>query len=197
MRFTSWALLAVVAGCGGDDDSGGPLGGIGDPCYPDQSCDVGLTCAGGTCMSGPILVDAPTARDSAAADAAFVCNDDSAYEDNDTVGTAYQTDVAAGLLTRTFPLLAICPAGDIDHFEVSITVASQDLELLVDYVSLTPLQASILNSGGVPIANAAPVSGQPRIRAFTPNLPVGIYFVRVYLPSTQSNNYSMTVTVTP
>jgi hypothetical protein len=58
----------------------------------------------------------------------------------------------------------------------------------------------LLNSGGVPIANAAAVSGVNRQkRAYTPNLPVGTYYAQVYGPNSGSqttNNYKLTVNVT-
>jgi len=58
--------------------------------------------------------------------------------------------------------------------------------------------ASILNSGGVPIANATVVSSNPTsLRAYTPNLPIGTYYVQTYTSTTTTAHpYTATVNVT-
>ena len=41
------ALLALSAACGDDDDNAGSKG---NPCYPNDTCDVGLECVAGFCI---------------------------------------------------------------------------------------------------------------------------------------------------
>ena len=150
-------------------------------------------------MSATPSIDAPVdAVPDAAPDAAVVCNDDSAYEPNNTLQTAYDTTVAGSMTSRTITGLAICPAGDVDTYEVSIVMANMNLEMLVDFAADgAALQASTLNSGGVAIANASPVTGMPqRIRAYTPNLPTGTYYVEVRGPTIGIGNYTLTLNVT-
>src|SRR5262245_31152615 len=128
------------------------------------------------------------------------CLDDSPLEPNNDTQHAWVTPVDT---TKTFPLagLAICPAGDKDTYSITIRVMSENLEAIVEWEAEgAALQGAILNSGGVPIANASAVSGTTnKIRAYTANLPTGTYFVQVYGPASgalTTNNYKLNINVT-
>jgi hypothetical protein len=126
----------------------------------------------------------------------FACADDSNLEPNDT--NPFDTSVAVQKSTITFAGLAICPAGDKDMYTVTITTANQNLEVLMEYdPAAADLSGAILNSGRTPIANASPTEAGKR-RAYTPNLPTGIYYVSITGPMTglTMNNYKMTINVT-
>jgi len=128
------------------------------------------------------------------------CADDSSLEPNDMITQAFQTPVATQKNTLTFAGLAICPSGDKDNYSVTITMANQNLEVLIEYDPAgADLQGSILNSGGTPIANASPTDPGHR-RAYTPNLPTGVYYAAVFGPTmgtgVTTNNYKMTINVT-
>ena len=126
------------------------------------------------------------------------CANDSAVEPNDTTGTAWITPVDN---TKTFELasLAICPAGDKDNYSVMMTTANQNLEMIIRYPGGgADLQGSILNSGGIAIANATVTTAGTK-RAYTPNLPTGIYYIQVSGPSSgtlTTNNYELDINVT-
>jgi hypothetical protein len=163
----------------------------------DPRCPDGYTCqtttSGDYCLSegGTVPIDANNLN----------CADDSSLEPNDMIAQAFQTPVATTKNTLTFAGLAICPAGDKDNYSVTITMANQNLEVLIEYdPSGADLQGSILNSGGTPIANASPVTGMAGVRrAYTPNLPTGVYYASVFGPSAgglTTNNYKMTINVT-
>jgi hypothetical protein len=130
------------------------------------------------------------------------CADDSTLEPNDSIQMAFQTPVATQKNTLMFAGLAICPAGDKDTYSITITMANQNLEMIIEYDlgAGADLQGSILNSSGTPIANAATMSGvDGKRRAYTPNLPTGTYYAQVYGPNSgavQTNNYKLTVNVT-
>lgn len=201
MRTNSLAslLLAALAACSPYDPDLGNAPFFCGPPDQDPRCPEGFTCVPGqgsntqeVCVSpnGQVPVDGGNSN----------CADDRSLEPNDSTSTAWITPVDT---TKTFPLssLAICPAGDKDTYSVMMTTANQNLEMLVEYeASGAELQGSILNSGGVPIANASPASGaQNTKRAYTPNLPTGIYYVQVVGPnqgSLTTNNYKLTITVT-
>ena len=127
------------------------------------------------------------------------CADDSQLEPNNTYMQAYQTPVAAMRTDLTFAGLAICPPGDKDNYAITITTMNQNLEILIEYDPAgADLQGSILNSGGTPIANASPTDPGHR-RAYTPNLPTGVYYAAVFGPmmgSITTNNYKLTINVT-
>jgi hypothetical protein len=192
------AVVAVFSvGCGQPTNQGS----LGAHCYPNGTCDVTLSCNGGVCIraDAAVAIDAPAdaaidAPADAAIDAPFPCNNDSAFEPNGTIQTAFQTPVAATQLSVVYASLAICPTTDVDVFKVNTTVTTQNLETLITYGTGDPLDASILNSGGVPIANAA-ANGANSLRAYVANLPVGSYYVRVATTAGE-NNYQLTINVT-
>jgi hypothetical protein len=144
-------------------------------------------------MGGMVPVDASTMN---------ACADDSALEPNDSIAQAFQTPVATTKNTLTFAGLAICPMGDKDDYSVTITTANQNLEVIIEYDPAigAELAGSILNAGGQAIANASPVTGMTGVkRAYTPNLPTGVYYASVFGPTMGpllTNNYKMTINVT-
>ena len=128
------------------------------------------------------------------------CADDSSLEPNDSIAMAWVTPVDT---RKNFPLssLAICPGGDKDTFSMQITVANENVEVLIDFDTAgAALQGSILNSGGTAIAQAMPVTGSPgHMRAYVANLPVGTYYAQVFGPASGSvttNNYNLTINIT-
>jgi hypothetical protein len=129
-----------------------------------------------------------------------MCADDHALEPNDTKDMAWVTPVDT---RKNFPLtnLAICPMGDKDNYSMQITVANENIEVLIDYDTAgAGLQGAILNAGGTPVANAMEISGSPgHLRAYLANSPVGTYYAQVFGPASGSvttNNYNMTINIT-
>lgn len=181
-----WTIVALTA-CGAGPD--GPTlddGELNGHCYPNGTCNVGLSCSAGTCLPSDASIDSMP-------DAA-VCANDSAYEPNDTISQAYVTGVADSSSTRTMTGLSLCPSGDVDHYAISIDEPNTNIEMIVQYAeSGAALEASVLNSGGVAIANATLQSSPARtLRAFVPNVPAGIYYAQVRSASGY-NDYQLTV----
>jgi len=200
LRLFILAALALAA-CSPYDPDLGPvpfLCGSAEPRCPDgYFCQPASGSGGGEyCVApngGGIPIDARNGN----------CADDSQLEPNDTIQQAFVTPIDSGgtKKTLTFAGLAICPAGDKDTYSITISQANENLEVLIEYEAAgAMLQGSILNSGGVPIANASPVSGMTGvIRAYTPNLPVGTYYAQAYGPNSGTltmNNYKLTINVT-
>jgi len=184
-------VAVALAGCGSKNDDDGELGAH---CYPNGTCNVGLSCAGGVCLvAADAAVDAPADAAADAAVDAYGCVD--AYEPNDTIIDAYVTNVDGTTLSKT--LQGTLCQGDKDTFAVTISVANRNLELIIDLPTAdTFVQASIQNSAGVPIANAAPVTSTQK-RAYTPNLPMGTYYVQTTTVTTTTvHPYTATVNVT-
>ncbi len=125
------------------------------------------------------------------------CADDSSLEPNDTTATAWSTPVDT---RKNFPLtmLAICPASDKDNYAMSITVQGENIEVLVDFdVAGAALQGGIVNSTGMTVANAMPITGSPgHIRAYLANAAMGTYYALVSGPGTGTNNYNLTINIT-
>jgi len=185
----TWILLvAVLAACGDDDGPSSQNDGeLGGHCYPNGTCNIGLTCSAGLCS----VVDASVSGDGQQGG----CADDSALEPNEAYTSAWVTPVDT---TKTLNLasLAICPAGDKDVYAITLNTANENLEIIVVYETSTPaLQASILNSSGIALANAT-MTAAKTIRAYTPNMPTGTYYANVQGPGTGQNNYSLTINVT-
>ncbi|HEY5925989.1 MAG TPA: hypothetical protein VIV11_30090 [Kofleriaceae bacterium] len=197
MRNLLLVLFACsIAACTPYDPDLGPSPFLCGPLEQDPRCPDGYTCTMmGTAeyclaMGGTVPVDGNNLN----------CADDSSLEPNDMISQAFQTPVATQKNTLTFAGLAICPAGDADNYAVTITAANQNLEVLIEFDPAgADLAGSILNSGGTPIANASPTAAGMK-RAYTPNLPTGVYYAKVSGPmmgtGVTTNNYKMTINVT-
>src|SRR5262245_975494 len=147
-----------------------------------QACDASFadiaaqcTCSGTTC--------------------GLSCNDDSRYERNDTLATAYQTPVATMVRTLTLDNLAICPSGDRDIYAVDL-VDIENLEAIASWSGDKPVSLSLLNGAGTAIANATPLDATS-VRAYAPNLPTGRLFVVVTAGVGVEQNYRLDIAVTP
>jgi len=162
LRFVM-VVGAAVAGCGGgggaNDQNDGEVGGH---CYPNGTCNVGLACSEGICS--PLDAFVPDAATDAAIDAVsidappdaapFVCNDDSAFEPNDTLPTAFVTPINGTQASVTYSSLALCPATDRDYFRVTITAPNTNLEALLTYSpGVDSVGMSIVNASGAAINN--------------------------------------------
>jgi hypothetical protein len=197
MRTLLLIAIASIAACTPYDPDLGPAPFLCGPADQDPRCPDGYACTmmGTTeyclAMGGTVPVDGNNLN----------CADDQSLEPNDMISQAYQTPVATQKATITFAGLSICPNGDKDNYSITTTQMNQNLEVLIEYDAAgADLQGSILNAGGTPIANASPVTGMPgHRRAYTPNLPTGVYYAAVFGPmmgSVTTNNYKLTVTVT-
>jgi hypothetical protein len=148
---------------------------------------------GYTCMSNGSGQDVCVAPNSLPPDADMsACNVDMNLEPNDTIQQATQTPVEVTKSSIPYAGLAICPATDKDTFAITIQNNLDNLELIVQYDTGAPLQASILSSSGTPLANGSP-DGANTLHAFVPNLPVGMYYAQVYGSGSGTNTYKMTI----
>ena len=136
---------------------------------------------GGTGHDGTVvLVDAGF-------DASTACADDSAFEPNDTVASAFSTSVDTQSMV-TLAGLAICPATDKDHYRITLS-AQKAIEVIVAWDSGSDLNLSLLNAGATSLANGT--TGVNQTRVCVPNLPAGTYFAAVF--ATTRNNYRLTI----
>lgn len=188
-------LLAILVGCGGDDALQ-PMGGVGEQCYPNGTCNDGLMCVAATCT--PVeLVDAgvdDAMVDAASADA-FVCPADP-LEPNQSSIAPTATPIDGSALTATYAA-AVCPKGDRDTFSLEITEGGRNIEFIFDspYASLG--QVLLLNAGAIAIA-LAPTTSTTRKRGYAPAVPVGSYYVQVRGATATAvvDSYQLTINVT-
>ena len=89
------ALLVLLLGACGDSSDQGE---VGAHCYPNGTCNVGLSCSGGYCYPADASITAD-ARPDASPDAATACT--TTFEPNDTIQTATATPVATSQLAVT------------------------------------------------------------------------------------------------
>jgi hypothetical protein len=138
----------------------------------------------------PVCVLAGSLAPDAAIDApsGFQCAMDGMLEPNDSLGTAYQTDVGTGAPQRSFGPLALCPEGDKDHYQINVTTANRGIEVITRWDSGMPVSCSILNGAGTSIANGVAM-GANAIRACATNLPPGIFYAIAFSPKSLQNNY--------
>jgi len=174
------SLLALVVSCGEPTQKTGEIGAA---CYPNGTCNVGLSCSAGVCYPA----DAPSPTDAsvdspldgppdAPPDAPFVCHNDNAFEPNETLQTAFATGVQTTQTSVTYNNLAICPSGDADHYLVAITAANTNFEALLyqEPSAVQPLRMAILGSGGATLNNAT-LRSQPLTVTFDTSPAGGIY----------------------
>ncbi len=172
MRALAFLALALAA-CSAYDDNLGPtpyLCGETDPPCPDgYACQDDITTGERVCVGG----GGSLSND-------FDCADDSQLEPNNMLDVATATPLD-GVKTFAQEGLAICPANDKDLFAITIATQNENIELVAEFqANGAELVGAILNAGGIPIATAKPVDGEPtKIRAFAQNLPAGKYYAQV------------------
>lgn len=185
------SLLLLTGACAAYNEDLGPLPyrcNAEEPRCPDgYSCQNDITTGEDVCVSNGSTIGGD-----------FECADDSASEPNNMVAEATATGVD-GNSTFSKDGLSICPAGDKDLF--ALTLSSQtSVEIIVDFqADGAVLAAALLNAGGIPIVNSAPVDGETHVvRAASANLPAGQYYAQVAatLGGTLTlNNYRVSITV--
>jgi len=194
MRKLLFAAL-VVAGCDAYDEDLGPhpfLCGESEPRCPN----------GYSCMEDPSSGNEVCLPDGDSFDQNFSCKDDSDTEPNDSLQMAAMTNIDA---TSSFSAdnRAICPAADRDNYAITISGAGmKNVELTVMFqADGAPLYAAVLNTGGVPIAEAKASTAEPTtLHTVASNLPAGLYYVHVEAMPTGMravNNYKLSIDVTP
>ena len=191
--FASLSLSSLLGACNAYDPD---LGGAPFLCAAaEPKCPDGYACmADGT---GRQICQSTSGNVVDAAVSGFQCADDSIIEKpdkNDTVGSAYVTPVASQRPEITFSGLAICPEGDKDTYQIQVTAANSNLEVITSWDSGMPISVSILNGSGASINNGTS-SGEKSIRAYAANLPVGTYYAQAYAAANVKNNYKISLKV--
>jgi hypothetical protein len=192
MRKLSFFSFIATAALGACSPYSPDLGDVPFLCNAtDPQCPSGYTCQ--------MVVDkmACVSEDGAKPDASgpgFPCADDSSLEGgarNDTTQNAYQTPVDVQRMDLTLAGLAICPAGDKDHYAVTISPgANKGIDVTVSWDSGQPIAMSLLNAGGASIVNGV-ANGDKMLRACAKNLPPGTYYTVVSATGMTQNNYRL------
>lgn len=155
----------------------------------DPVCPDGYTCApSGVCILGDdIRPDASTA---------FTCADDSRLEPNDAPNRSFVTPIPSAGPKYSWLGLALCPAGDIDHFQFGVTANGTNVEAqVVSVADRTPLQLNLLANNGMVIVTGASDPADPqKVRLELSNrLATGTYIIQVKSPDNAENNYDLSI----
>jgi len=116
------------------------------------------------------------------------CADDSVFEPNQTLGTAWPTPVGASVDSIAIAGLAICPASDTDHFRVTLSTP-RSLVAIASWDSGVPVKLSILDSTGSSIGDAIAM-GMHATRICLA-LPAGSSYPIVQTGNNTTNNYRL------
>jgi hypothetical protein len=100
------------------------------------------------------------------------CADDGVFEPNDTVAMAWPTPVGKTRDSIAISNLAICPATDVDHYGVVLSVP-RSLAARVTWAGGSPVTLAILDGAGTPLVVGSP--GNVFQRVCIPNAPAGSY----------------------
>lgn len=193
MRKLLLAAL-LVAGCDAYDENLGPA--------PFFCGEAEPRCPNGySCMEDPSSGNEVCIPNDDSFDQNFDCNDDSDSEPNDTIPEAAMTTIDA-MMSFSVDKRAICPANDKDNYVFTVAGTSENIELNVTSdANGAALYAAVLNTGGVPIAEATATAAEPtKLHAVARNLPAGTYYAHVEGKPTGSlavNNYKLTLDVVP
>jgi hypothetical protein len=193
-------LITLVAACSVNDTKKlAPDGQLGGACYPNNTCDAGFSCEESFCVEGP---DAGVV----AMDAFYYpCNDDSMFEPNETLATAYNVGGlgsadASMSWGRNYPKLAICPGADKDWFKMEILSAISSLKVEIVYDSPlhggVALQLGLYAPNQVLIGTGSAGSAYDTLDVTYAN-PTGDLYVLVNSDGTGEDNYALTLTATP
>jgi hypothetical protein len=155
-----------------------------------------LAACGGGDGKGGFLADAPPMIADAPGDGTGMipCSDDSSLEPNDTVATAFDSQVDTQRTNIVLAGLSICATGDKDHYRVTVSTGSKSVEVIATMTSGAVPAVAFLNSGGASIANGTP-SGTDATRTCIANLPANTYYALVQAP--QRSNYRLSIAIVP
>lgn len=191
------STFLLLAACQSVSTAGG-TGGVGERCYPNGTCDVGLSCVDGFCQDPPDAgVDASFGihRD-AAPDAPSDATCDDPHEPNDSLADA--TALALSSNQASVPQAAICPDGDVDLY--TFVLPAGDGSVFADVVFSAggaKLSGFIGNNSAAPVTVMQPF-GANEIRAYASTLPSNqTYTVKVYAMSGTNPSYQLTLQVSP
>jgi hypothetical protein len=189
MRGVVLAAAALLAtSCKPYDPDLGPKPfqcGTDEPRCPDGYTPVDVSKVRCECWREPPQVDAGPA---------YPCNGDS-HEQNDSIATATPTHVGPNA-ADTFSTVAICPASDIDIYDISVPLANNLIVLSVVFdESRSPPDLDLLDAGGVSLhpTVTSPQSGQ--LSATYQASATGHYYVR--LSGREEVNYYLRIMLVP
>jgi len=188
--FTSSVLAAsLLAACNpyAPDLGNAPFRcGTTEPRCPDGYACKAYSADLQVCEAGDSSVDARPGDASP-----LVCNNDQALEPNDSLGNARAIPAKPIGMPFKYAGVAICPETDKDYYAITVDANTTNIEVIVDFSTVTPLALSILNSGGTAVATG--VQTGSKNRAFLPNSNAGVFYAFV---AGGKNNYDITITQT-
>ena len=128
----------------------------------------------------------------------FVCNDDGAIDDNNSLGTATLTPIPDIRPDYELINLSICPTTDRDIYEFRIDENGKNLDVRIRFLpSQGTLLLNVLNSSGNTIMSGAAVGPDPNDPSLTVvqveinNMPADTYFAEVLAAPGVENNYAI------
>lgn len=184
--FAPALALTLLAACNPYDPDLGKTPfrcGMSDPVCPD-----GYACnASGVCVQDLSDVDASTQ---------FSCSDDGMLEPNDMHTRAFVTPIPGASMMYSLLGMALCPAGDVDHYQFGVTQNGTNLEAqVVSVAGRTPLELNLLTTSGAVIATGISDAATPqKVRLEVSNrLAAGSYVIQVKTPDMTENNYDIVI----
>jgi hypothetical protein len=162
--------------------------GSADPRCPDgYTCTTTTSFPEGVCVKGSLGVDASTQ---------FICANDGSLEPNDLPNRPFVTTIPSSGPNYSLRGLALCPAGDMDHFQFGVTANGTNLEAsVVSVAGRAPLQLNLLTTTGAVIATGISDAATPQMVKLevSNRLATGSYILQVKSPDMTENNYDLVI----
>ena len=152
-------------------------------------------------VSAPVPVDCECVRAESISTEApaimFECADDSDRTGdpggNEDTDSAHITLVGPGVFSQMLSGLSICPASDVDVFQLATNSAGTDILVRIQYNQrVGELTLEILDSSGAPVASGS-VGTSSQTARYVASAP-GVYFARVKAADgALENNYTLQI----
>lgn len=167
-------------------------------CPAGYACDVRSETEQICVPDGVVIPDRPDAAPVVPDSGPFVCNDDGAIDDNNTIGTATLTPIPDIRDDYELVGLAVCPTTDVDIYQFRVDQSGKNLRVDIRFRPENgTLLLDVLNSSGLSITSGMAIGQDPDdptltvVQAVVMNMAADTYYAQVQATPGVQNNYGI------
>ena len=165
-------------------------------CGADDACPAGFECVEVSASRRVCQADgsSPSTPDAGTGPCQ---NEGSPLEPNETIAMAFATPVARTMASFALSDIAICPATDVDTYQIDIPANNTNLTVDINFdAGISVLTLDILSTTGARVAMGGTVTAG-NVRATVSNLAQGFYYAQVKAPVDGENEYRINFVTSP